>query len=367
MTAPFPSRLASPRDVVAIAATPIAIPFTRPLELATGAAREHCAVVVELCDREGGRGWGEIAPGPATTRAEAVAIARTIAACGADVPEPPNLAAFESFLRTGFEAAALDLGARRDRQPLHRTLGSDAARPVSVNAMIDRGDPDTVWRAATAAIADGFRCLKIKAAPESLADLEVVLRRIRESHGDAVALRVDCNGQWSLAEARSALRRLAPFDLEYVEQPVATLAALGALRGVTSVRIAADESAVDATQIDRAIATRAVDVLVLKPARLGPVACLRAAAAARAAGIDCVVSSNLETSLGLATALHVAACIDARWADRPVAHGLGTIPLLGDDLTEPSLLPRAGILEVPAATGSGVTPLAARIERWRIA
>jgi L-Ala-D/L-Glu epimerase len=360
--------------VAAVAATAVAIPYERPLALATGIAREHCAVLVELADGDGHSGWGEIAPGPGTTRDAATAIALRLAACGERLAKLANRhddhGAYEipEELRAGVEAALLDLRARRDGASLYRMLGGDGAAPsaVAVNAMIDRGDADRTRRAIDGAVAAGFGCLKLKLAPHRLDDCEVALRYARDAHGDAIALRVDCNGQWSLDEARRALRRLEPFGLEYVEQPVAGLDELRALRGATSVRIAADESASDLTQIERAIDIGAVDVLVLKPALLGARDSLRAAAAARAAGIDCVVASNLETSLGVAAATHVAAIVDAERPDRRRAHGLGTVGLLAGDVATPRMLPQRGKLAVPTAPGCGVIPAAEQLDRFRI-
>lgn len=356
-------RIAIAPDVSTATAIPIAIPYRRPISLATGVAREHCAVVIALGDVEGRFGWGEIAPGPGTSRGEVAALAADLGGRGGSLVDLIKDRDTAATVRAGIQASLLDLGARRRELPMHIHLyGSPVPTRISVNAMIDRlGDA----RAIDDAVAEGFRCIKIKVAPDRFEECEEMLHEVRRAHGADIRLRLDCNGQWSLAEARHILQRLEPLAIEYVEQPVADLEGLRALRGLTAVRIAADESASSFEQIVRAIDRGAVDVLVLKPSRLGPLDCLRAAALARAAGVQCVVTSNLESSLGIAAAVQVAAIIDAQ-ADRAVEHGLGTVPLLAGDLAEAGLLPRAGSIGVPIGIGCGVTPDPDSLARFSI-
>jgi len=372
--APRPSPLA---PAVTVSATPFAIPYRRPLALAPGSVTEHCAVLIEIVDRDGCRGAGEIAPGPGTTRARAGAIALDVTAQRDRIAAAAHgvFDALDANRRTqlcgldpGVEAALLDLWARRRGEPLGLALrgGSADATQVIVNAMIDRAETRVVRDVIDAAVADGYRCLKLKMAPTDTEACCAALSYARGCYGDAIALRVDCNGAWTVPEARDALRSLACFDLEYVEQPAATLEDLRALRETTGVRIAADESVANISQIERAIALRAVDVMILKPARLGVLDALRGARMAIDAGIDCVVTSNLESSLGLASALHVAAAVDAMSARPARAHGLGTAQWLEADIAAPRLLARHGVLDTNGQPGCGVAPVADLVERWRI-
>ncbi len=362
---------------LAVRATPFAIPYETPLVLSAGTVVEHCAVLVELFDGQT-RGFGEIAPGPGTSRTDALSMADRVAELSADI-ELFARAVAEDFataqaisipldVRPGIEAAILDLAARRRRETIASFLGGSRSDSVSVsvNAMIDRASPDAARRAVDDAVGRGYRCLKIKVAPSDFEQCRALLRHVRERHAPAITLRIDCNGEWPVAAARAAMTQLEDFDIEYVEQPTHTLEELRELRFQTSIPIAADESACNLEQIERAIALDAVDVFVLKPARLGPLTSLRAAARAREAGADCVVTSNLDTSLGVAHALQIASLIDARNPDRAYAHGLGTVELLAGDITETRLVPREGVLRRPTADGCGVTPAATEIERWCI-
>ena len=146
-------------------------------------------------------------------------------------------------------------------------------------------------------------------APGSLpADLERVAA-VRDALGPGGAIRVDANAAWSVDEAVTAIRALdrAAGGLEYVEQPCAGLAELAAVRRRVAVRIAADESIRRAEDPLRVAVAEAADVAVLKCAPLGGVR--RAFAVAQACGLPCVVSSALQTSVGLAAEVALAGAL----------------------------------------------------------
>lgn len=379
-------RRSGPAGCAQVVATPFVIPYLRPLHLATGVVREHCAVLVEIADGDGERGIGEIAPGPGTTRAGATQCAARLAAAAATIcaavqendPARLPMHALPPAERAGVEAALLDLSARRRRLPLHRLLmETPLAATVAVNAMLDAAAAPQLQRAVDGAVGKGYACLKFKAGPDEFAACIEALRYARQHYGHRLGLRVDGNRRWRASEALAALHQLEPLGIDYFEQPVAELAELRALRGATTVRIAADESAAEADQVDAVIATGAADVIVLKPARLGPLGALRAAGAACEAGIECVVTSNLETSVGVAAAAQVAAAVDAMRAGssaeayrmqphRGACHGLGTVELLAGDITVERMLARTGRLHLPATPGCGVVLDAAALRRRRI-
>jgi O-succinylbenzoate synthase len=143
----------------------------------------------------------------------------------------------------------------------------------------------------------------------------------------------------------SAIRELdkAAGGLEYVEQPCPGLDELAAVRRKVDVRIAADESIRRAEDPMRVAVAGAADVAVLKVAPLGGVA--RTLAIAQACGLPCVVSSAVETSVGLAAGLALAGAL----AELDFACGLGTMSLLTSDVVPDSLRPKDGWLPVPAS------------------
>ncbi|HJE61144.1 MAG TPA: O-succinylbenzoate synthase, partial [Nocardiopsis listeri] len=140
------------------------------------------------------------------------------------------------------------------------------------------------------------------------------------------------------------VRELDRFDLEYVEQPCASLEELGAVRRGVEVPVAADESIRRAEDPLRVRAAEAADIVVLKVQPLGGVrAALRVA---EACGLPVVVSSAVESSVGLAAGVALAAALP----DLPYACGLATMQMLTGDVTTDSLLPVDGFLPVRPVT-----------------
>lgn len=211
-------------------------------------------------------------------------------------------------------------------------LPSPLLERVAVNAMIPRVAPGL---AARMAASSGCSTVKVKVGdPEG----EARVRAVREAVGPAIRIRVDANGSWSVEEAESALARLSVHSIELAEDPVRTLEEMALLRRRAAVPLAAEmpvRTPDDARELHR---LDAADLLVVKPQRIGGVAAsLRAA---ELAGVPVIVSSALETSVGLATCLAVAAALP----DPGYAHGIGTALLLTEDVTSEPLLPIGGWL-----------------------
>jgi O-succinylbenzoate synthase len=209
---------------------------------------------------------------------------------------------------------------------------------VAVNGLVPAVGPEEAARLAGEARAAGITTLKVKVGGGPLgADLDRVAA-VRRELGPAGRIRLDANGAWSPEEAQTALRSqaLARYDLELVEQPVATLEELARLRRRVAPRLAADECVRGIDDARRLAALEAADALVVKVQPLGGV---RAAlAVAEAAGVPVIVSSLYETSIGLAAGLALAAALD----DLPFACGLGTAALLAGDVVADPLVPAAG-------------------------
>jgi O-succinylbenzoate synthase len=190
---------------------------------------------------------------------------------------------------------------------------------------------------------DGCSTAKVKVAErgQRLEDDVDRVAAVREVMGSKARIRVDANGGWTVAEATDALRRLAAYGLEYAEQPCASVQELAALRVALArngidVLVAADESIRKASDPMRVVREGAADVIVAKVAPLGGV---RAALAiAEECGLPTVVSSALDTSIGIRAGLALAAALP----ELPFACGLGTVELMAGDVTDDSLVPVAG-------------------------
>jgi o-succinylbenzoate synthase len=228
------------------------------------------------------------------------------------------------------------------REAAERGWPEPVRERVPVNCIVPAVGPEWARRIVEAS---GCRTAKVKVAdaPGSLAsDLERVAA-VRDALGPAGAVRVDANGRWSVDEAVAAIRALdrAAGGLQYVEQPCAGLDELAVVRRRVSVRIAADESIRRAEDPLRVALAGAADIAVLKCAPLGGVR--RALAVAEACGLPCVVSSALQTSVGLAAEVALAGALP----ELEYACGLGTGALLAADVVARPLLPRDGWLAVP--------------------
>ena len=236
---------------------------------------------------------------------------------------------------------------------------------IPVNVTIPAVDGVDAHRLVVAS--GGCRTAKVKVAErgQDLGREIARLEAVRDALGPDGAIRIDANGGWDL---ETALARLPILDraaggLEYAEQPVASVADLAALRRRLEIPIAADESIRRAEDPLAVVRAEAADVVVLKVQPLGGVrACL---SLAEQVGLPVVVSSALETSIGLAAGVALAAALPTL----PYACGLATAQLLTADVVAEPLLPVDGAIPVrrPAldvARAGDVTAATDLSARW---
>ena len=255
-------------------------------------------------------------------------------------------------------AAAIEWGF----SPLPKTK----RRSVKVNAILPAVKPEEVSKILSRA--GKFSTVKIKVA-EAGQDLSEDLARILEVHSlfPEAKIRLDANGGFDIAQAMQLLEKLSfeGVELQYFEQPVASIAELAEIkleiskRGLTTP-IAADESVRKSSDPLAVELAGAADILVLKSAPLGGIAsALEIAASSK---LPVVSSSAMQSSIGLAAELHFAACLDSMEFDA----GLGTINLFAGDLVKDSLRPVDGVLEVrrPEVSTSALDTLKAEDHRY---
>ncbi|WP_091230550.1 o-succinylbenzoate synthase [Microbacterium sp. 3J1] len=264
---------------------------------------------------------------------------------------PEGWAEFSPFLEYAdaeaatWLAAAIDFAWRAQPEPLRDR--------IAVNATIPAVEASDV--AEVLARFAGCRTAKVKVAEpgQTLADDVARVRAVREAMGPEGRIRIDANGLWNVDEAEHALHALTEFDLEYVEQPCATVPELAELRArvkYMGIPIAADESIRKSTDPLAVAREKAADLLVIKAQPLGGVT--HALQIVTAAGFPVVVSSALDTAIGLSQGAALAAALPTLEYDC----GLGTASLFLDDVAD--LRPVDGF--IPA---SRVTPDAAALTR----
>ena len=312
----------------------LSIPFRRPFVTASGVATARELLLLRVEASDGATGYGEAAP---FEPYDGVPLERAIAALtGGGGRRPPQARAAE-------EMARLDLEARRE----HRPLAEPAKEALAVNLTLGAGPPHEVAARARAGLRDGYACFKVKAG---LPDDAERVAAVRAALGPWPALRVDANGAWSVDEAVRSIRAVERHDLEFVEQPCATMEELSEVRQRVSTPIAADEPIASVADVRRAIELAACDAVNVKLASSGGFGPARdMLRAARSAGLGAFLSSTLDGPWGIAAALQLAAA-----ENLSLACGLATLPLFEGPIAAALPAPRRGTLRVPSGPGLGV-------------
>jgi L-alanine-DL-glutamate epimerase-like enolase superfamily enzyme len=329
-----------------------------PLQSAYGTVKEREILSVSLTDADGVSGYGEAAPlqaydGVSVERVERALEgytpvlassqgqngAQLLDACR-DVDDLPAALA-------AIDMALWDRAGRRAGKPVAALLTDSPAQAVPVNATLSALDRAGAAAQAAGAVAEGFRCLKVKVG---IGDDAGRVAAVRAAAGPETALRLDANGAWSVEEAVRAIEVLAPAGLELVEEPTHGLGAVREVREQVAVRVAIDETAAEHGALGAGVA----DAVCLKISRCGGISGLIAAATlVRASGAEVYLASTLDGPLGVAAAVHAAAALASRGPIAPC--GLATLGLF-EDLKNP-LPARDGVIALPTSPGLGIEPL----------
>jgi L-alanine-DL-glutamate epimerase-like enolase superfamily enzyme len=364
--------------ISAIETIPVGLPFREPYVTATGSLDQREMLIVRITGPGGEIGNGDAVPlslrgGPdlASVRADIdgacaailtgaeiephpesvlAATAPPIAACAAAGAGPQAIA--------GVEMALLDLIGRLRGEPLWRLLGAAMAVPVECNATLGADDPVHAAATASTYARSGFTTLKLKVG--SGEDVER-LEAVRATVGGTVALRVDANGAWSVAEARECLNALREVGLELAEQPCATVGELAELRPLVDVPIVADESADTSDAAAECMAAGACDAVTVKLAKVGGIG----AALELAESAPAYLSSALDSPLGILAAAHTTQVLPARGFATELAHGLATSSLFADNVADDGHL-HGPCIELGDDPGLGIELDEASLERLRI-
>ena len=264
---------------------------------------------------------------------------------------PAGWGEFSPFDEYDDRTAARWLAAARE-SAVH-PLPSPIRDRIPVNVTVP---PVDARRARKLVEASACRTAKVKVAEagQDFTDDLARVAAVREALGDSGFLRIDVNGAWGVDEAEACLRRLEEYNLQYVEQPCATLAELAELRQRTPTPIAADESIRAGASPEQIVASEGVDMLVMKVQPMGGVAAMLDWASRT--GLAVIPSSALETSVGLAAGLAAAAALP----ELPYACGLATASLLAGDVVHRPLVPDQGEIMLRRPT-----PAPELLERWR--
>lgn len=332
--------------MIDVALEHVAYRFRRPVATAYGELAERELLRLALLQGGEAVGIGEAAPlapyDGVTLDAVREALSPVLAGLPDDCAQWPDVGLAQAA--AGLDTAWLDARARAAGTSVASLHVTDPAASVPVNATVPDADRAGAARAARAAVDAGFRCVKLKVG---IGDDAGRIAAVRAVVGPDVAIRIDANGAWDVAEALAALRAFAPARIELCEEPVHGAEALAEVREQLdgAVPIAMDETARD----PGAVGSGACDFVCLKIAACGGITGLwDAARSARAAGSRVYVASTYDGPVGIAAGLQAAAAL----GELPSC-GLATLALFAD--VENPFPVREGRIAMPSTPGLGIT------------
>ncbi|MCY3850697.1 MAG: o-succinylbenzoate synthase [Acidimicrobiaceae bacterium] len=343
-----------------------------PLVTAHGVVKQREGVLFSISDGVD-VGWGEAAPLPGWSQESLTDSRRTLDSVA------PRLAQLDSLgdlrlaailaeleaqphARAALAGAVFDLSSRRQGVSLAGFLrsrfssashasGSPLSRSVLLNGLISHGDPAKVGAAAAALVAEGVSAVKLKVAAAGPQTDVARVSAARSAIGDDIELRLDANGGWDVETAISTLREMAGCNVAFCEEPTSGIDGIAAVGAAGVVPVAVDESAATPDDIVAALKTNMIRVVIVKPQALGGSdLAMSAIALAEDFGATAVVTSMIDSAVGVAHAAHVAA------ASLPgQVHGLATSDMLNEDVG-PRLGIESGKLILADLPGLGVAP-----------
>jgi L-alanine-DL-glutamate epimerase-like enolase superfamily enzyme len=337
------------------------IPLRRPFEIALGRIEAAENILVRVWDSNGTYGLGEGSPlGYVTGETQAIAfeaakalgsllLGKNPLAIEARMQELDRSIAHHPTLKSAFDMALYDLAAKEASLPLYALLGGEK-RAFWTDNTIGIDSPEAMARAALDVVRQGFPAIKVKLGTNQDDDVARV-RAIRQVVGSDIPIRIDANQGWEPVIAVQILCDLAPFNIQYCEQPVAhwNVEALQRVRAASPIPIMADESLFDHHDAFRLARLGACDYFNIKLAKCGGIHnALKIDAIGEGAGIQCMLGCMWETRLALTAGAHlVSARRNLAFADLDGATGHSHDPVRGGITYED------GQIHLPDAPGHG--------------
>ncbi len=354
---------------------PYRLGLRSPIATAHGLLTERRGFLVELSDESGGVGWGDACPIAGFNMEDLSDCQEALrAGCAGLLQGAVSVASAAAnggrpAAQGALEVALFDLSARQQRQGFAEFFPFETPDPsvdrLPVSGLVVGHDAAEIRSCARTLIGLGHQSLKLKVANRAWSEDRIRIQALVDSLIPGVQIRLDANGGWTEEQARQAFGAFSGWPLELIEQPVApdNLDAMARLREFGTCPIAADESVVRAADLEKVIESGAADIVVLKPSALGgPTASFEMAAKAIHAGLTVIVTSLLDSVIGVAAASHFAARLPR---GRP-ADGLATGAIFEQDLA-PALAIVEGQLAVPEGAGLGLRPDPDALEALRTA
>jgi muconate cycloisomerase len=361
--------------IVAVEPCIVEVPLRRPARGVHGVTAVQRSVLVRVATAEGVEGWGDVDPTPGYSLVSVEDIHATVMMLA------PALLGLDAFnirgalavmdaradgrleAKAAIEMALCDLKARALGVPLHSLLGGRVKDRITLNAWIGTVPPAQAATEALEWLAHGFASAKIKlegADPEGLTRVAAV----RDAVGDGLALRVDFNESLPLADAVPFIRKLEPFRLTLVEQPVGReqIRALAEIRRGIDVPLMADESVTGPASLIEIIRREAADIVKVKVMKQGGLTrTLAMVETAAAAGLGVVVGHGFGLTLSTLAEATVAAVSPAVLDG---CEAVGPLKMAGDVVTAPAVLDH-GVIALSDRPGLGADVDPEALARYR--
>ncbi len=315
--------------------------------------------VISICDDQH-RGYGDCAPLPsAGTESKAAAHTlihqfsrRTWNSTQTLLAELERQRHAYPAACYALETAALDLHSQNAELPLRKLLNDTASDQILANAMSGSACRENTLQDQS----QGFSLLKLKVGRQELHEEIRCLKKICAQLTPGVRLRLDANGSWTQSEASDFLDAVAKLPVESLEEPLRNpgLIEFSQLQSRTPITLALDES-IRRMDPNELLATPAIRRLILKPGVQGGLRySYSLAEKAAAAGKECVVTTLVDSAVGVHAACQLAAAVDG--LSPGLAHGLATSSWLCKDVACPPRI-RAGRLSLSNAPGLNINEI----------
>ncbi len=343
---------------------PYSLPFSTPWHTAQGVLHSRDGWLVKISTADGVTGWGDCAP-PSWLGTEQVSAADSdLQRLQRQLSGLDLLSALEclgsteeisSAARFAFETALLDLLLQQQSLPLSRLLNLQAAPMVEVNAAV--GTITQLSDMQMMRVVDGgMKVLKFKAGVAGVHEEIIRLQQIARLLPEGVRLRIDANQAWTMDDALFFFQGSEKLPIESVEEPLRNpdVEAWRSLAKCTRIPLAADESLLT-TDIEALLESGCISRVVLKPTMLGGLRrCMDLHEKAADAGVQSVVTTTLESAVGVWACVHLAAAVDPM---QRIAHGLATSSWFSENVGKPPEIKNGKILlpEKLGVTYSGCT------------
>ncbi len=367
--------------ISSIEAYRVSIPV-RPRFAIIDALGEHPTsefVLVAVRTDEGAVGFGEanVAPGWSgeTQEGTLALIRRTLAplCIGKDPRDVGRLADAmdravigNPFAKASLEMAMVDLLGKILETPAYRLLGGQRrAAKIPLKFSIGGFPPSVAADIAVEMAGRGFRAVKVKVGLGMEGDIARV-KAVRSALGDEFPVAVDANGGWSETEALAALPHLEALRINAIEQPIhrRNFRGCARLRKRSPISIILDDSIFTAEDVLEAIHCEACDLISIYPGKNGGLwRSLQLAQIAAAAGMECIIGSNLEFEVGSSAMLHLAVSIPN--LSPSVGHDIIGPLYYEHQIGTPPIRIENGFAELPGGNGLGIEFDLTRVQEGR--